>query len=237
MHEMTWQGAAYKLRATDEHLITAGCFEWCAKWSDCPVEVINDIQSIYLQTIPTLCFQKYRGRPDIVSTTCRLCKEGVENVQHLLSACGFFAPYYYLRRHNKVLRHICFRLLSKKGMIDKCPPWYSDTEIKPRYENEDVCLLWDIPEFTGRDGEDVNDNEVLRPDGRLMLKKEKVMYVLEMSVPWIQNRETKFKDKEDKYKDLLINMRGLYKDYKIEQVTFIIDVLGGYSQSFIDSLK
>ena len=122
-------------------------------------------------------------------------------------------------------------------MIDKCPPWYSDTEIKPRYENDDVCLLWDIPEFTGRDGEDVNDTEVLRPDGRLMLKKEKIMYVLEMSVPWIQNRETKFKDKEDKYKDLLINMRGLYKDYKIEQVTFIIDVLGGYSQSFIDSLK
>ena len=122
-------------------------------------------------------------------------------------------------------------------MIDKCPPWYSDTEIKPRYENDDVCLLWDIPEFTGRDGEDVNDTEVLRPDGRLMLKKEKIMYVLEMSVPWIQNRETKFKDKEDKYKDLLINMRGLYKDYKIEQVTFIIDVLGGYSQSVVDSLK
>ena len=122
-------------------------------------------------------------------------------------------------------------------MIDKCPPWYSDTEIKPRYENDDVCLLWDIPEFTGRDGEDVNDTEVLRPDGRLMLKKEKIMYVLEMSVPWIENRETKFKDKEDKYKDLLINMRGLYKDYKIEQVTFIIDVLGGYSQSVVDSLK
>ena len=122
-------------------------------------------------------------------------------------------------------------------MIDKCPPWYSDTEIKPRYENDDVCLLWDIPEFTGRDGEDVNDTEVLHPDGRLMLKKEKIMYVLEMSVPWIQNRETKFKDKEDKYKDLLINMRGLYKDYKIEQVTFIIDVLGGYSQSLVDSLK
>ena len=84
---------------------------------------------------------------------------------------------------------------------------------------------------------DVNDNEVLRPDGRLMLKKEKIMYILEMSVPWIQNRETKFKNKEDKYKDLLINMRGLYKDYKIEQVTFIIDVLGGYSQSLVDSLK
>ena len=79
--------------------------------------------------------------------------------------------------------------------------------------------------------------EVLRPDGRLMLKKEKIMYVLEMSVPWIQNRETKFENKQSKYKDLLINMRGLYKDYKIEQVTFIIDVLGGYSQSFIDSLK
>jgi hypothetical protein len=63
------------------------------------------------------------------------------------------------------------------------------------------------------------------------------MYVLEMSVPWVQNRETKYDEKDKKYKDLLITMRGLYRDYKIEQVTFIVDVLGGYSNSLVESLK
>ena len=63
------------------------------------------------------------------------------------------------------------------------------------------------------------------------------MFVLEMSVPWVNNRESKFAEKENKYKDLLISMRGLYMNYKIEQITLIMDCLGGYSQPLIDNLK
>ena len=57
----------------DNDLIADKCFMWLSKWKACPVEVINYIQSIYLQTVPTLTFKKFRGQSEISSTACRLC--------------------------------------------------------------------------------------------------------------------------------------------------------------------
>ena len=191
---------------------------------------------IIIIIIIIISFEKYRSKKDIISTSCRLCHQGIENVQHLLSSCKYFLPFYYLRRHNRVLQYICFYLLSKYGLIDNCPPWFSDTKIKPHYENDEICLLWDIPEYTGHNSDD-DGEKVLRPDARLTLKRKKVIYILEMSVPWLRNRESKFVEKEEKYKDLLIAMRGLYSNYKVEQISLIMDCLGGYSQSLIENLK
>ena len=50
-----------------------------------------------------------------------------------------------------------------------------------------------------------------------------------MSVPWIENREAKLIEKEEKYKGVLTNIRLEYPGFQVEQATFIIDVLGGYS--------
>ena len=83
----------------------------------------------------------------------------------------------------------CFHVLHMYSLIDNCPPWFVNVTIKPHYENEDLILLSDIPEYSGVDEEE--DDNVLRPDGKLILKKKKIVYVLEMSVPWISNREKK----------------------------------------------
>ena len=107
--------------------------------------------------------------------------------------------------------------------------------MKPLYENERVCLYWDIPEYLGYDDED--ETKVLRPDGKLIIKQQSKMFLLEMSVPWIKNREIKFKEKEDKYRDLIASMKILHPDYEIEQITFIVDSLGGYSKSLVDALN
>ena len=53
----TWQGLLLKERMNDKNLK----FTWLTKWKECPVDVINDIQSIYLQIVPTLTFKKFRG--------------------------------------------------------------------------------------------------------------------------------------------------------------------------------
>ena len=209
------------------------CFSWCHDWKNCPVEVINDIQSIYFQIIPTLTFQKYRGQANVNSTECRLCHNGI--VQHLLSSCEYFLQFYYSRRHNNALKYIYFNILVKYGIIPKCPPWYSKNEIKPWYENDEICILWDIPEYLGFDDED--DSKLLRPDGKLIFKTTRKVMLLEMSVPWIQNRERKFAEKEEKYRELVLSMKTLYADYEIKQVTFIMDCLGGYSSSCIEALK
>ena len=58
-----------------------------------------------------------------------------------------------------------------------------------------------------------------------------------MSAPWMQNRETKFAEKVDKYRELILSMKAMYKNYEIKQVTFIMDCLGGYSCSLVEALK
>ena len=133
------------------------------------------------------------------------------------------------------MKYIYFNILKKYGIVSECPTWYSKSEIKPMYENDQICLLWDIPEFMGYDDED--DSKVLRPDGKLIFKQERKVMILEMSVPWIQNRESKLAEKELKYRELIPKTMEMYPNYTCEQATFIIDCLGGYSSSYVDALK
>ena len=169
------------------------------------------------------------------STTCRLCKTYSESVKHLLSNCSTFLTTDYKRRHDRVLQYIIFKFLAKHHIIDSVPPWYTKVVIKPQYENDDIVVYWDIPEYSGYDDED--DDKVLRPDGKIILKNRKQIYVLEMSIPWIDNRETKFVEKVEKYKYIIQSLKVDNPLYEVQQLTFIVDCLGGYSKSFTESLK
>ena len=148
-------------------------------------------------------------------------------MKHLLSNCEPLAKVDYIRRHNRALQCILFPLLLSNKFIDECPPWYTKINIQPQYDNENVTVLWDIPEYSGTDDED--DEKLQRPDGKLFYKHEKKILVLEMSVPWIENRETKMEEKEGKYKDIITKLKVENPDHEVTQATFIIDVLGGYS--------
>ena len=148
-------------------------------------------------------------------------------MKHLLSNCDVLAKVDYIRRHNRSLQCILFPLLKANNLIDECPPWYSNIIIKPRYENDDVIVLWEIPEYTGYENEE--EDKLQRPDGKIIFKKEKKILILEMSIPWIENREIKIKEKEDKYKDIITKLKIENPGFIVEQATFIIDVLGGYS--------
>ena len=234
VHSSTWQGVILKSRHSDESLIKKA-FTWLTKWKDCPADIINEVQSIHLQITPTLTFQKTRSLMNIVSTNCRLCHSGVENVKHLLSSCEFFLATAYKRRHDRALQCILFHFLAQHGLIDKCPAWYTKIDIKPFYENEKVKVYWDIPEYYGSEDED--ENKLLRPDGKIILQEEKMIYVLEMSVPWIENRQQKFSEKEEKYVDIIQSLKVDNPLFKVKQLTFIIDNLGGYSSNLINSLK
>ena len=128
LEKLTWQGATLKHRKQDKELLSSECFTWLRDWKNCPVEIVNDIQAIYLQVVPTRTFLKFRGQPEITNTNCRLCNKGIENVQHLLSNCEYFLKFYYTRRHNNVLKYIYFNILKKYGIVSECPTWYSKSE-------------------------------------------------------------------------------------------------------------
>ena len=50
-----------------------------------------------------------------------------------------------------------------------------------------------------------------------------------MAVPWINNREIKYQEKIDKYRNVLNKLKLDYPNYEVNQLTFIIDGLGGHS--------
>ena len=161
----TWQGLLINERLHDDQINMKECFFWNFKWKTCSTEFVNDIQSIYLQTVPTLTFKKFRGGENITYTNCRICKKNeAESIRHILSHCEGFLRTFYKIRHDKVLQHILYNFLHKRKIIEKCPPWYSKVEIKSKYEDDDITLLWDIPEYSGK--EDEEEEKTLRPDGK-----------------------------------------------------------------------
>ena len=49
-----------------------------------------------------------------------------------------------------------------------------------------------------------------------------------MAVPWINNREVKYQEKNDKYRNVLNKLKLHYPNYEVDQLTLIIDVLRGH---------
>ena len=76
----------------------------------------------------------------------------------------------------------------------------SPSKVKPYYENEIAEFWWDTPEYQGNEEED--DTKLFRPDAKLRLKQERQIFILEMAVPWINNREIKYQEKIDKYRQI-----------------------------------
>ena len=81
------------------------------------------------------------------------------------------------------------------------------------------------------------EDRVLRPDGKIILKTQKIIYVLEMSIPWITNRESKMDEKINKYKSIVQSLKVDNPLFEVHQLTFIVDCLGGHSKSFIEGVK
>ena len=74
-------------------------------------------------------------------------------------------------------------------------------------------------------------------NGRIMDKERKEVKLLEMSCPWVENREEKAMEKTSKYRPLPWELQQRYLDYKVTQHNLIIGVLGGYSQDLTKTLK
>ncbi|PFX25050.1 hypothetical protein AWC38_SpisGene10320 [Stylophora pistillata] len=69
-----------------------------------------------------------------------------------------------------------------------------ETQLKPLYENERAVAYWDIPLYA--DGTHV---KATRIDASIVDKENKKVSVIEMSCPWVENREEKAAEKTAKY--------------------------------------
>ena len=69
-----------------------------------------------------------------------------------------------------------------------------------------------------------------RIDGRIVNKARKTVTLLEMSCPWVDNRDHKDEEKTMKYAPLRLELKRQHPGFNIVQYNIIVDVLGGYSK-------
>ena len=229
----SWQGRIFLSRENDETL-KDGCYDWLKRWKDAPTDVIREIYNLYTQTLQTKTFAVMRN-VEQTDTFCRLCKLKPESVLHILNNCGVLAKYSYIRRHNQVLKCFFFEILKKFSFIGQVPPWFTNKDVKPFYDNEEVSVWWDVPEFTGA-SEELEGRSAKRPDGKLKLKKEKKIFLIEISCPWLAVRNEKYNLKVEKYHDIISNIEREEPKYTVDQITLIIDSLGGYSGNLHENI-
>ena len=99
------------------------------------------------------------------------------------------------------------------------------------YENDRVVAYWEVPLFA-----DTTRVKANRINMWIIDKERKEVKLLEMSCPWVENREEKAMEKTRKYGPLRWELQQRYPDYKVTQHNIIIDVLRGYSQDLTNTL-
>ena len=153
-------------------------------------------------------------------------------MQHILSGCNALAQTKYLQRHNNAFKILLFEVLRSLDLITKVEPWFSQVTPKPLYENEHATTFWDVPLFA-----DTTQVKANRINATVIDKTSKQVRVIEMSCPWLENRESKDFEKTTKYSKLRLELTNRYPEYKVNQYNIIMDVLGGCSKEVEKNIK
>ena len=163
---------------------------------------------------------------------CRMCGKSSESVPHVLAGCGTLAQTKYLARHKAALKILFFEMLMDLELISEVPPWHTMTKPKPLYANGSARALSDVPVYA-----DSIEVRAKRIDARIVAKEQQRVITIEMSCPWLDNREVKEMEKIQKYGPLMWELRERNPGYQVKQYNIIIDVLGGYSADVSHAVK
>ena len=93
-------------------------------------------------------------------------------------------------------------------------------------------MFWDVPLFA--EHQEVGANRV---HARIINHESKRVVTLEMSCPWVTNREKKEEEKSTKYGQLRWELKQKYQGYEMKQYNIIINVLGGWFRDLEVRLK
>ena len=232
--EERWQGKLIKNRWDDEKVKLEECFAWLSSWKNAPTHTIAGVQELYQQLLPTKVYYNRKTKSQVTDEKCRLCGDSLENVQHILSGCSALAQTKYLQRHNNAFKILFFEVLRSLDLITKVEPWFSQVTPKPLYENEHATAFWDVPLFA-----DTTQVKANRIDAKVIDKTSKQVKVIEMSCPWLENRESKDFEKTTKYSQLRLELTNRYPEYKpkVNQYNIIMEVLGGCSKEIEQNIK
>ena len=138
----------------------------------------------------------------------------------MLAGCSAIAQTKYLERHNSVLRILFFEILNKYNLLPREEyAWYKRIIPKPVYENEELKALRDLLLFAEQ--VEVRGNGI---DAKVIDKVKKEVILVEMSCPWMENRQMKTEEKMRKCSPLRGELKLRYPRYNVSQHNIIMDV-------------
>ena len=129
---------------------------------------------------PLRCTQFTKTGAAQGDATCRLWRKSAETLAHVLAGCSALAQSKYLERHNAALKVLFFEKTRDLNVIDSVPPWHSCAVPKPVYESSEALAFWDVPVYAEHTVVKVN-----RVDARFVDHKNKKVWAVEMSCPWM----------------------------------------------------
>ena len=188
-----WQGSLVTARLQDEKLSAEECFWWLTEWNTCPTYTIAG----YMLARRPIQVQRARR--------CAGCAARPQRALH--TSCPGAVCW-----HDSVLKVLFYEMLRDVGLIDEIPPWYSPVKPKPVYESDDVQAYWDVLMFA--EHQEMRSNRV---DARIVNHKSKQVITLEMSCPWVNNREKKSEEKTFKYGPLRWELKQQFPGYEVQQ--------------------
>ena len=158
-----------------------------------------------------------------------------ECAAHWLPGCSALAQTKYLQRHNNAFKILFFEVLRSLDLITKVEPWFSQVTPKLAAVWEWACdrlLRCHIWLFA-----DTTQVKANRIDATIIDKTSKQVRVIEMSCPWLENRDSKDFKQTTKYSQMRVELTNRYPEYKVNQYNIIMDVLGGCSKEVEKNIK
>ena len=169
----------------------------------------------------------------ITNTSCRLCNQYPETVEHVLSGCPELAQRYYLWRHNDALKHVLSALLLRHGTRER----HISPKQEPRsyYTNREknIEIMWDCSVTTGTRMPDEGN----RPDLQVINKREEKIGVVGMACPSWRNRAEIDERKTRKYTTVREEPKERYPGYEVRQTNIVVDIPGGLDRGLMDELS
>ena len=141
---------------------------------------------------------------------CRVCHQETETIQHVLACCDRLRiPLYLPVRHNAVASVLYHQLTMSNTKT-----------IQSVYKDENIELWWDT-KITTKPTLPHN-----KPDLVLWRLHEKKTYIIDVVVGLDVNVEKNYKNKQDTYLPLCIELKKLYNEYSFEVIPIAIGATG-----------
>lgn len=162
---------------------------------------------------------------------CRLCQKHVESIDHIISACPVLAPTEYVTRHNQVAKIIHLELAKMYNILTvQTPPYYKYTP-QAVLETENYTLYWDKQIITDRH---IAHN---KPDIILVNKIDNTALIIDVTIPLQQNIRKSEAEKIQKYKDLSLEIKRIWKLTRVRTIPIVISAMGTISSKLKNNLE